>query len=109
IPEKDNEIGFTTKHRDAWQFVACSPQSPTCMGPRYARLLGTALQGGLIRHIDGVTKEIEERMTARRASVQPMLDAFREAVDAEASAAASPPAQGGEPAPGPALPAARKN
>jgi hypothetical protein len=79
IPEKDNEIGFTTKNRDAWQFVACSPQNPTCMGPRYAKLLGGALQGGLIRHIDAVNKTIEDRMKARREAVQPMMDAFRAA------------------------------
>lgn len=77
IPEKDNEIGFTTKNRDAWQFVACSPQNPTCMGPRYAKLLGGALQGGLIRHIDKITTEVQEKMKGRRADVQPMMDAFQ--------------------------------
>jgi len=77
IPEKDNEIGFTTKNRDAWQFVACSPQYPTCMGPRYAKLLGGALQGGLIRHIDSVNLEIEGRMKAKRDAVEPFLEAFR--------------------------------
>jgi len=90
IPEKDNEIGFTTKHRDAWQFVACSPQNPTCMGPRYARLLGGSLQGGLIRHIDGATREIEGRMNSRRDAVQPMLDAFRAATDAAGSQTVEP-------------------
>ncbi len=87
IPAKDNEIGFTTKNRDAWQFVACSPQNPTCMGPRYAKLLGGALQGGLIRHIDSVNKTIEDRMKARRDAVQPMMDAFHaaSAVDAPAN------------------------
>jgi hypothetical protein len=89
IPEKDNEIGFTTKHRDAWQFVACSPQNPTCMGPRYAKLLGGALQGGLIRHIDAVNKTIEDRMKARRDAVQPMIDAFIAASAAEAPSGGS--------------------
>lgn len=89
IPEKDNEIGFTTKNRDAWQFVACSPQNPTCMGPRYAKLLGGALQGGLIRHIDKVTSEIREKMKGRRPDVQPMLDAVRASIDPPATAAPS--------------------
>lgn len=88
VPEKDNEIGFTTKNRDAWQFVACSPQNPTCMGPRYAKLLGGALQGGLIRHIDSVNKVIDERMKAKRDAVQPLLDAFRAASANDAPAPA---------------------
>lgn len=87
IPEKDNEIGFTTKNRDAWQFVACSPQNPTCMGPRYAKLLGGALQGGLIRHIDKVTADIQEKMKGRRADVQPIMEEFRASLEAPATSA----------------------
>jgi hypothetical protein len=91
IPEKDNEIGFTTKNRDAWQFVACSPQNPTCMGPRYAKLLGGALQGGLIRHIDKVTAEIQEKMKGRHPDVQPIMEEFRASL--EPPAASSPAAE----------------
>lgn len=91
IPEKDNEIGFTTKNRDAWQFVACSPQNPTCMGPRYAKLLGGALQGGLIRHIDKVTAEIQDKMKGRRPDVQPIMEEFRASL--EPPATSSPAAE----------------
>jgi hypothetical protein len=51
------------------------------MGPRYAKLLGGALQGGLIRHIDKVTAEIQEKMKGRRPDVQPILEEFRASID----------------------------
>lgn len=77
IPEKDNEIGFTTRHREAWQFVACSPESRYCVGPKYAALVGIPMQGAIIRHIDAVGAGIKAAMEARREAVQPFLDAFR--------------------------------
>lgn len=77
IPGKDNELEFSTKHREAFQFVACSPESRYCVGPRYSRLLAIPLQGAIIRHIDSVGAGIKAAMEARRAAVQPFLDAFK--------------------------------
>lgn len=77
IPGKDNELEFSTKHREAFQFVACSPESRYCVGPRYSRLIAIPLQGAIIRHIDEVGAGIKAAMEARRPAVQPFLDAFK--------------------------------
>jgi hypothetical protein len=77
IPEKDNELQFSTKHREAFQFVACSPESRYCVGPRYARLIAIPLQGAIIRHIDAVGAQIKAAMEMRREAVRPFIDAFR--------------------------------
>lgn len=77
IPEKDNELQFSTKHREAFQFVACSPESRYCPGVKYSKMIAIPLQGAIIRHIDAVGAEIQAAMVARRGEVQPYLDAFR--------------------------------
>jgi hypothetical protein len=77
IPEKDNELEFSTKYREAFQFVACSPESRYCVGPRYSKLIAIPLQGAIIRHIDAVGLQIKAAMETRREAVRPFIDAFR--------------------------------
>ncbi|MFO1319546.1 MAG: hypothetical protein U1F52_08025 [Burkholderiales bacterium] len=77
LPEKDNELQFSTKHREAFQFVACSPESRYCPGVKYSKMIAIPLQGAIIRHIDEVGAQIQAAMVARRDDVQPYLDAFR--------------------------------
>ncbi|MCW5625317.1 MAG: hypothetical protein KIT73_11430 [Burkholderiales bacterium] len=77
IPAKDNELQFSTKYREGFQFIACSPDSPYCPGVKYARLLAIPLQGAIIRHIDDVAREVEKDMRSRRELVAPFIDAFK--------------------------------
>ncbi len=77
LPAKDNELEFSTKHRSAFQFAACSPQSPYCQGPKYAKMLAIPLQGAVIRRIDDTGTAIQAAMLALRPRVQPYLDAFK--------------------------------
>lgn len=76
-PKKDVELDFSTKNPEAFQFVACSPDSRYCPGVKYAKLLAIPLMGGLIRHIDDVKTQIDAHLAARRADMQPYFDAFR--------------------------------
>lgn len=77
IPKKDNELEFSTLNPEAFQFVACSPENPYCVGVRYAKLNAIAVQGAILRHIDEVGFRIQDAMKALRADVQPMIDAYR--------------------------------
>ncbi len=77
IPEKDNELQFSTKYREAFQFVACSPESRYCVGPRYVKLIALPLQGAIIRHIDAVGMQIKAAMEAQRDAVRPFIDAYK--------------------------------
>nr|MCU0870456.1 hypothetical protein [Burkholderiales bacterium] len=76
-PVKDVELDFSSKNPEAFQFVACSPDSRYCPGVKYAKLIAIPLMGGLIRHIDDVKAQVDARLAARRADMQPYFDAFR--------------------------------
>ena len=77
IPKKDNELEFSTLNPEAFQFVACSPDSRYCPGIRYARMNGLPVQGAIIRHIDAVGFEVQDAMKAMRPRMQTYFDAFR--------------------------------
>ncbi|MBI1397440.1 MAG: hypothetical protein GC151_15820 [Betaproteobacteria bacterium] len=77
IPKKDNELEFSTLNPEAFQFVACSPESRYCPGVKYARMNAIGVQGAILRHIDDVGEEIHTAMKGMRAEIQPMIDAYR--------------------------------
>lgn len=77
IPKKDNELEFSSLNPEAFQFVACSPDSRYCPGVRYARMNAISVQGAILRHIDAVGLEIQDAMRGLRGEVQPMIDQFR--------------------------------
>jgi len=74
IPRED--IEFSSRYAEAFQFLACSPQSRYCPGPKYWKMLIYPMLGGVIRYIDGVSEDIEAQMRARRPEVQRHIDAF---------------------------------
>jgi hypothetical protein len=76
-PVKDVELDFSSKNPEAFQFIACSPDSRYCPGPKYAKLIAIPILGGLIRHIDEVRDRVDAQLRARRADMQPYFDAFR--------------------------------
>ncbi len=77
IPKKDNELEFSTLNPEAFQFVACSPDSRYCPGLRYAKVNGVMVQGAIIRYIDSVGFEVQDAMKAMRPQMQAYFDAFR--------------------------------
>lgn len=77
IPKKDNELDFSTRNPEAFQFVACSPQSKYCPGVKYAKLISIPIVGGVIRHIDQVGAQIQQQMRSKRSSVEPLMAPFR--------------------------------
>jgi hypothetical protein len=77
IPKKDNELEFSTLNPEAFQFVACSPESRYCPGVRYSKLNAIAVQGAIIRHIDAAAAEVQSAMQAMRPAIQAHLDDYR--------------------------------
>jgi hypothetical protein len=75
LPREDVE--FTSRYPEAFQFLACSPDSRYCPGPRYWKMLIYPMLGAVIRYIDGVSADIEEQMRAKRPAVQGYIDAFK--------------------------------
>jgi len=77
IPKKDNELEFSTLNPEAFQFIACSPDSRYCPGVRYSKLNAIAVQGAIIRHIDAAAAEVQAAMKAMRPAMQAYLDEYR--------------------------------
>lgn len=75
LPQED--ITFASRHKEAWAFIACSPDSRYCPGVQYWKMLIYPLLGSVFRHMEDVTRAIEADMVARRADVQRYFDEFR--------------------------------
>lgn len=77
IPKKDNELDFSSRNPEAFQFVACSPDSKYCPGVKYAKMISIPVIGGIIRHIDQVGLQIQSQMRNKRANVLPLIQKFQ--------------------------------
>jgi hypothetical protein len=77
IPKKDNELEFSKRNPEAFQFIACSPDSRYCPGVKYAKLVASRVLSGVVQHIDAVMADIEANVRARRAEAQPYIDEYR--------------------------------
>ncbi|HZR03145.1 MAG TPA: hypothetical protein VFA81_08255 [Burkholderiales bacterium] len=75
IPRED--IEFTSRYPDTFQFVACSPDSRYCPSLKYWKMLIYPLMGEIIRYIDGVSAEIESTMRKRKPQVDAYIAEFK--------------------------------
>lgn len=97
IPKKDNELEFSKRNPEAFQFVACSPESRYCPGVKYVRLVAKTVSSELVVTIDAVLRRVVEAVEARKPEALPHVEAYlRRTV---------PPARDGQPGPG--VPAAQ--
>ncbi len=75
IPVEDVE--FTSRYPESFQFIACSPDSRYCPSIKYWKMLIYPLMGEIIRYIDSVSADIESQMQSRRTGVQPLIESFK--------------------------------
>jgi hypothetical protein len=75
IPSED--IHFSKRHPEAFAFIACSPDSQSCPGVRYWKMLTMPLMGAVFRHMEETTRAIEAHMRGQLPSIQHHVDAFR--------------------------------
>ncbi|MSQ60310.1 MAG: hypothetical protein EXR36_11890 [Betaproteobacteria bacterium] len=75
IPAEDTE--FASRYKNAWQFIACSPDSRYCPGLHYWKMLAIPLLGSVFRHMEDTTRAIEADMRSRRPQMQRYFDEFR--------------------------------
>lgn len=71
------DIEFTSRYPETFQFIACSPDSRYCPSVKYWKMLIYPLMGEIIRYIDSVSSDIEARMLARRSEVEPLIQSFK--------------------------------
>jgi hypothetical protein len=75
IPRED--IEFTSRYPESFQFLACSPDSRYCPSVKYWKMLIYPLMGEIIRYIDSVSTDIEQQMRAKKPEVVRQIDAFK--------------------------------
>ncbi len=75
IPKED--ITFSSRHPEAFAFIACSPQSRYCPGLQYWKMLAIPLLGSIFRHMEDTTRAIEADIRSRRPDMQKYFDEFR--------------------------------
>ncbi len=75
IPVED--IEFASRYKEAWKFIACSPDSRYCPGLQYWKMLAIPLLGSVFRHMEDTTRAIEADMRSRRPQMQRYFDEFR--------------------------------
>jgi hypothetical protein len=78
IPKKDNELEFSKRNPEAFQFIACSPDNRYCPGVKYAKMVASRVLSGIVSHIDAVMADIEAGVRARRAEAQPYVDGYKQ-------------------------------
>lgn len=93
IPRKDNELEFSKRNPEAFQFVACSPESRYCPGVKYVRLVAKKVSSELVVTIDGVLRRVVEAVEARKPEALAHVEAFlAQRRPPPAEPAAAPPA-----------------
>jgi len=75
IPVED--IEFTSRYPESFQFLACSGENRYCPGVKYWKMLIYPLVGEIIRYIDSVSADIEAQMRAQRPAVERYIEAFK--------------------------------
>ncbi len=76
IPKKDNELEFSKRNPEAFQFVACSPDNRYCPGVKYVRLVAKKVSSELVVTIDAVLRRVVEAVEARKPEALPHVEAF---------------------------------
>lgn len=105
IPKKDNELDFSKRNPEAFQFVACSPDSRYCPGVKYVRLVAKQVSSELVVTIDAVLRRVVEAVEARKPEAMVHVEAFQArrrplAPATESSRTPGPGPAAGEAAPG---------
>jgi hypothetical protein len=75
IPVED--IEFTSRYPESFQFLACSPDSRYCPSVKYWKMLIYPLMGEIIRYIDSVSADIDQQMRAKKPEVWRQIEAFK--------------------------------
>jgi hypothetical protein len=75
IPRED--IEFTSRYPESFQFLACPPESRYCPGPKYWKMLIYPLMGEITRYIDSVSADIETQMRGKKLSIRRYIDDFK--------------------------------
>lgn len=71
-------ITWKSGEKEAYTFIACSPDNEFCVGPKYWKMLAIPMMGAVFRYMEDTTREIKSAMEAERDSLEPFFKAFEQ-------------------------------
>ena len=74
----DEMITWKAGEKEAYTFIACSPDSDFCPGPKYWKMLAIPMMGAVFRYMEDTTRKIKSAMEAERDSLEPFFNAFEQ-------------------------------
>lgn len=74
----DEMVTWKAGEKEAYTFIACSPDNDFCVGPKYWKMLAIPMMGAVFRYMEDITREIKLEMESERASVEKFFVAFEE-------------------------------
>jgi hypothetical protein len=72
----NDKLSWKAGEKEAYTFIACSPDSEYCPGVKYWKMLAIPMMGAVFRYMEDITREIKAAMEARRDLVEPYFLAF---------------------------------
>ena len=74
-------ITWKAGEKEAYTFIACSPDNEFCVGPKYWKMLAIPMMGAVFRFMEDTTRDIKSAMEAERISLEPFFQAFERSMD----------------------------
>ena len=75
----NDKLSWKAGEKEAYTFIACSPDSEYCPGVKYWKMLAIPMMGAVFRYMEDITREAKASMEARRDLVEPYFLAFERA------------------------------
>ena len=72
----NDKLSWKAGEKEAYTFIACSPESEYCPGVKYWKMLAIPMMGAVFRYMEDITREIKAEMEARRDLVEPYFLVF---------------------------------
>lgn len=72
----NDKLSWKAGEKEAYTFIACSPDSEYCPGVKYWKMLAIPMMGAVFRYMEDITREAKASMEARRDLVEPYFLAF---------------------------------
>ena len=72
----DDKVTWKAGEKEAYTFIACSPDSEYCPGVKYWKMLAIPMMGAVFRYMEDITREIKTAMRESKDLLEPLFVAF---------------------------------
>ena len=76
----DDKVTWKAGEKEAYTFIACSPDSEYCPGVKYWKMLAIPMMGAVFAYMEDITREIKKAMEEKKDSLEPYFAAYERAL-----------------------------